>query len=96
MCCGFIGMGRETVSNSRHYRRVAEGAGAVALSRTYLLIRRHYGSDARGGQNVPDCRQKLERYYEACGERPQGNSSLCTPSWKGDQANDFIVFDYGL
>ena len=38
-------------------RRVAEGAGAVALSRPDLLVRGHHEADARGGADVPGRRQ---------------------------------------
>jgi len=45
-------------------RRVAEGAGAVALPRSDFLVGGHHAADARGGSDVRRGRQQLETDHE--------------------------------
>ena len=37
---------------SGYFRQLAEGAGDLALPRTYLLLGRHHAADARGGERT--------------------------------------------
>ena len=38
------------------------GSGHVAVPGTHLLKSRHHGPDARGGEEIHDSRQNMERF----------------------------------
>ena len=57
----------------RHPRRVAEGAGDLALPGAHLQLSGHHGSDAGGGTSLRHRRQELARDHEA-GDRRQART----------------------
>lgn len=57
-------MGGQATAGSGDHRRVAEGAGDVAVLGAYLLLPRHHGTDARGRQEVHPGGQELEGHHE--------------------------------
>lgn len=63
------GLGRPSPSDPRGDRRVAEGAGSVAVPGTNLFLRRYHATDAWRGAPVQHSWPQLERHNETHHQR---------------------------
>lgn len=70
VCSVIVAVGGASASYPGNHRRVAEGAGSVALPGAHLLISGHHATDSRRGTTFPNCRQKLERSHETLRQGP--------------------------
>lgn len=57
-------MGRQAAAATGDSGRVAQGPGHVAVPGAHLQLSRHHVPDARGGPEVHDCGQNVQRPHE--------------------------------
>ena len=67
-----VDVGGEADPHPGHDRRVAQGAGAVAVPGADLLVGGHHAADARGRAALSDGRPQLEGCHAAHGQGPKG------------------------